>query len=778
MSVVHRPIIKSFGVYEEYPFEAIDALALTQFKDASKGLLPRERRQFNQLMHAIECILQITNRRIIPTGYRSSGFCETYRLLVGALNSDLLVDSSYGWKYQITRSLNALLNALQKQQGTSAIQTVHVNSGKLSSEIQQCVHMFNQVCLNEERVWLWRGWTSQSRGGATIHLPFFPIYKRLGRTFTDQLVMGINTYFGARRGLSYPWLKPLSQFIGELEKDISPDNLLDPLFTTVLWREFFVYFMVNGYADGQGASIETLRRAWSTSFAHFVTESLEPSGLFAKPLGQFPLPPSTNVPGTKTHVRTTQHGHEVKTKLITNIPLSVTDEQAIELLFHQVEADVNIFVRWAEWATADMWRRYMRRQALASQGVVREIQVPSACHLGGQRWLTNRDNPDHLCNAAATFWHNGFQTVHDINPSVLYPRSRRKLAWELALPITDSLFPHCVLLVADHQQITPAFLEQFELFDKNGKQSGFIVTDSGPVLVGFKHRRGPKHAQLTITLTERSAEIIRQIIAITQPLREYLRKRQDDRWRLLLLTCGQGFSYPASVGFLSQTTTIPVRVTEFAKSLGNTCDLDLRDRTDLVRRFSLSTLRASAAVLVYLETGSAEEMSKALGHAQYSPRLLSCYLPEPILCFFQERWVRIFQTGIIVEALQGSESLLHATSFRNIDELHEFLSHHALRTLPAQCLDTLEIGYSEPKPNSEVVFGVNAATLTALISLDLAVERASKQVCAKARYWSGIAKRLVGYLDTELCNRSDLQESLATARKAANPSLMEHLLYG
>jgi hypothetical protein len=44
-------------------------------------------------------------------------------------------------------------------------------------------------------------------------------------------------------------------------------------------------------------------------------------------------------------------------------------------------------------------------------------------------------------------------------------------------------------------------------------------------------------------------------------------------------------------------------------------------------------------------------MAEALGHKYYRPELLSFYLPESILNFFQSRWIRIFQKGIICEAI-------------------------------------------------------------------------------------------------------------------------------
>lgn len=93
---------------------------------------------------------------------------------------------------------------------------------------------------------------------------------------------------------------------------------------------------------------------------------------------------------------------------------------------------------------------------------------------------------------------------------------------------------------------------------------------------------------------------------------------------------------------------------------------------EFLERVSLTSLRASCGVAVYLRTKDVTEMAKALGHAKYDPSLLGRYLPEAILAFFQTRWIRIFQRSFICEAMKDSPYLLEATTFETMDELHVF----------------------------------------------------------------------------------------------------------
>lgn len=776
MPETQTPIISDFAAYAEFPsFGAISAPAVALMTEANTLLARTHRTRFATVLRMMDCYLQITNQNVSLETFGDTRFPDLYCCFVGAINSDRFIDRTSGWRYSITCAFNALAVGIREQLRLPAISTCHPGTGALTDQIGACVDQFNSLPLDDEKVWLWRGWISRNRSGHIVCQHLYPVYARMGRDFTNKLFEACDAYIAARRQRNFSWIKRLAEFIGAYEEKFNRYDLLDSQFATRFWRDFYNFYFVRGFADGKGASISSLQAEWNKNVPFFISEALQMGGIFAAPWGELPGHRDAQTYGAQTHVRRTLGGFEVQTKLLTSIPLAVSDKQALELLFYQIEADINVFVHWAEHAAADLWQRYQRQKELAPRGIVRTIQTVG----GGRRgrvngWLTDRKNPDHLQNAAATLNHYGFLTKADQNIFVLFPLPISQTAHELGLPVTDALLPHCILLVADHPSITPAFLEQFELFDKNGKQTGFTETDRGCVLTGYKHRSGPQHAQKAILLSERATKIVRQVIEITGPLRRYLKDKGDDNWRRLLLTCAQGFSYPAPIPPLSQSTTVPQRAQLFVKRLSTTCNDGIDRRKELVEGFSIPALRASAGVLIYLRTRSAEEMSEALGHAKYDPRLLSRYLPASILDFFQERWVRLFQTGIIVEALRDSTYLLDAAQLKDMNELHEFLSHHALRVLP-EAHERPECFPGEVK--REVAFGLNISILTTMLSLASAVRTSIRQVSARAAYWAKVTDRLVAYLDSELASRDDLQHFLAVAREKSDPSLMQSLIY-
>jgi hypothetical protein len=171
-------------------------------------------------------------------------------------------------------------------------------------------------------------------------------------------------------------------------------------------------------------------------------------------------------------------------------------------------------------------------------------------------------------------------------------------------------------------------------------------------------------------------------------------------------------------------------------------------------------------------------MAEALGHAQWEPRLLDHYLPKSLQEFFTERWLRIFQTQILVEALKDSPHILEATSFESMSELDEFLENHALRSIPSHFEDPDEIGAEVTgDPASRVVVCVELGILTVLLSLEGAVRRASHPPCGRAIRWARIAEKLVPHLETQT-ERPEFRAIVAEAKQRANPSRVAHLIYG
>ena len=773
-------IISNLGIYSEYQFEAIRPDALNLIHEALKTLTPSQRAIARRVVKVFECFLQVTSQTISAVTLEEAlTIGKIYRSFVGALNSSRFIDTSNQHRYVLSAGFMQLLVSLSRFNPAAHVPSITISFKTFSRDVIACIRKFESLKLNEEKARVWRGWPTTNRNGETHWLPLLHVYQRLGWEFTEQLYKACDIYFRSRRGARVPCIRSLDKFIEAHEEPLSANDFKRPSFVTKFWREFFEYYLKSGYADGRGASIDTLVTAWRNEFIYFAQEYLIKPGIFAKSYSALPSPVARNVPGSKTNIRCTADGVEVKTKLLTPVPLQLTDSEAMQLLFRTIRKDIDLIVTWAEYEVNDMWARYERRCQDALTGNARHMQPPGTCQ-GAHTWLTNTENPEHLKNAAATFAHYGYCTSMERTIGRLYPNPLSTTAHYLSLPTRLSLLPHCALLIANHPEITEAFLQDFELFNKNEDRTGFVEDDAGARLIGYKDRKGSKLAQQVITLNSQTTEVVRQIIALTQPLRDFLKSRSDGNWRMLFLSCQRGFGYPKRVNSFSPPVNEAVPMQRLSSSLARATNIKDSDAICIMNRFSLTSLRASVGVVVYLNTRSLDKMAKALGHTKYDARLLAHYLPEPLLSYFQERWIRIFQAGIIVEAMKDSPLVLEASEFTNMNELDIFLKNHALKDVPGLNNRTHDANQQSKSAHDlkEVVYGVSANILTTLLSLHHAVIGSRRAVCDKAIYWSEMTRLLVSHIEAGRCIRPDLFEYLTTAKQQMSPESMAKFIYG
>jgi hypothetical protein len=170
-------------------------------------------------------------------------------------------------------------------------------------------------------------------------------------------------------------------------------------------------------------------------------------------------------------------------------------------------------------------------------------------------------------------------------------------------------------------------------------------------------------------------------------------------------------------------------------------------------------------------------MSKALGHQNYYPGLLSHYLPEALLAFIKARWIRIFQKAMVCEAMKDSPHLLRVTQFKSMDELDAFLDNHRIKEIPTEASDPERKEQRKPIETSEAVLSIGVPFLASLFSLEAAVTTSTDRarVCGKAEYWASFAEKIKAEISSGY-NRL-LKKHLDAALKLVDSKKMEALIY-
>lgn len=686
------------------------------------------------------------------------------------LKGESLVDIQHPQKRALFNSINQTLIVICNNKG------MDVPSWLFDNEFNNIKSLeLEKSKYKDENLFHWACWPVVSSKGQERYLHLSPLLDSHGKEFTFQYYSRWKRFYAKQKAIVAFIPKTIASYLVNNKNSWPCETFKDPFATSRFFNDLLKHFFLN--ANKKEHNLDSTIRSWNALVSNVNEVFIEP-GVWAEPFGKgITRIPQLKSKGTKTHISKNNKGVEVHQKLITEVPLHITDEQAIEFLFSNIEKDIIIIRRWAKSQANDLRKRQKRRVFLSKSGI--SINGITS---------TKRSMEDHgYENICATFEEKGFIAFKLKHPlrNVLFDFPTKKLAHLLGLPCGYTLFPFMVILVIDNPQITPTFLSEFDLYNKNGRLSGFIKTDHGYQLTGYKDRKRTNKSEQKILLSPSSASLIRQVIEITLPLRKYLKSQGDDKWRKLFLTCGRGFGYPVAgnvsawkAGGKSFDTNLNY-FKEIEKQFSSIIDIRNEELKIYLRRINLSTIRASAGVLVYLKTQSVHKMAEALGHNMYSGKILNYYLPESILAFFQTRWIRIFQKAFICEAMKNSSLLIEATDFRTMRELHDFLSNHALKDIPEHLSDPelINIKDTGKSLNDQVLISINTGILSALLSLNRAVECATRprEVSGLARYWSGMSD----LVEKEIETGTDplLKRHLLMAKSNLNPHRMEHIIY-
>lgn len=621
--------------------------------------------------------------------------------------------------------------------------------------------------LDPETVSFWAGWAVKGKKGKPVYLKLAAMYHSHGAEFTRAFHEAARRDSLKRAKVSSPMLNKLAEFISEQGFRFPPaafqsPEIMEEFFEQLFWQYQTSEYERNENPDLNGRTFRTMRNLIIRCF-------LKP-GVWSADEDSIPLPPGKARPGSDLNLTTNKHGIEIKDKLLTEVPVHVTDIQAIDLLYGEITSDLSCIKKWAISEVLQIRKAQRTRVREAKNGTFLN-------HFYKKPRLSLNFDKIGVANIFRTFEEEGMCTTE-------HARSRYRiklpaLAQKLGLPTTYSMLPFQCLLTLYHPEITTTFMDDLVIWDGK-KRVSFSKTNKGYELIGFKDRRGSKNSEQKILLHPKAAALVRMVEEITEPLRQYLKKQGDPIWQKLFLTCGNSFNYPktADSNCLNRTVVKKYASTrkKFVDSLSPHTAKRGDDLVDFIKKLSTSRVRAQAAVADYIENHSLPRLARKLGHAYMSRDLLDSYLPTAIYDFFATRYVRIFQKGIICEAMKDSEYLLRASKFDDFEQLHEFLSRYTLKEVPEN-LKTREENLLADGEIVEVGVSVSAESMTALMSIRQAVKtsKTPHAIRGLARYWAAVCDMVEKYIHK--ARDKALQAHLETAIKNCSPSAYEKMIH-
>ena len=757
-------IIKKTSSLDYYPYRMLSQDVRALMEQCSTVITAGS---FPYLMKLFEAYCHLTGTAVTYLGMSDKSFHRICLGFIGSFSGHCLIGGAHQTRRRYATNYMKLLDEMQE----------HV---PLCPTYEQSPDFFKECAAvwEEQKLQLdhhaaryWNGWTITDPKGTTIILSLPQIWHSHGSEFAEEFFKNYSATHENKLRNENAEVNHFLDYVAANSTKYPPETFGCPIGINKLFNNY----LTASWARSTSIGIENESKSKVYSkFINSITESFLDAGIWAKPFsGELNKVPIIKKCGSRTKVIENDEGREVKNNLITEIPLELTDSEAIEILFKKIKSDNTLVFKWARSRCLKVRKAQLRRIRLAKSGSIITDRHPSAESIDDV-------GVENIC---ASFEAHGLPFFRDDYQKRFGNMQKAEISNELGLPKGYDFIAFQLMLVHSHPELTESFFKGFELNNKFGKPSGLLKTNSGYQLVGYKERKGGKLSEQKIDLTPRTAVVVRMLIQLTAPLRKELEEAGIDDSRYLFLHCNQYINQPNRPGLkrwggYTEKSVMEEIVSEFAKhsSLG---DIELRR---LVKRVSTNNYRPSVAVERYLEHNSVTKLARSLGHTAYRADLLSSYLPQVILDFFQTRWIRIFQKGIILEAMKDSSYLLEASGFENMDKLHEFLSNHALKEIPEGMKSPKDhTGKSQKRRSKEdeqrVLISISTPLMTSLVSLRDAVNSTSTpdRVNAKAKYWAAFTTLISSNIREGFDEA--LQNSLDVAESNTNPKSMKKFIY-
>jgi hypothetical protein len=772
-------IVEEMKGLTHYPVMATTPEANTILDDAIIRLSKtsgNDKRSYPLKLKLFDCYCDLTGTSLTVDLLKSSEIQTVLDNFCGAvMNGDFVLKKAHADRQNICREVAMILR--EAQAVNSGIWLIEWRPGSLMSH---CVKWEQaREKLDGTKILFWCGWAIQNRSGKTNYLPIGKLWLSHGKEFATQWFETLKMHISGEGMANIAIFNKMSNFLTTNSVQWPANTFTDRLKIYQFFGELAKLYFVDVKPNAK--NLPPLKKSWNRFISRIEQYFILP-GIWVTPIRSLPKAPSPNMRGHQSHVRETSDGQLVKEKLITDIPLHISNSDAIQLLFFQISADLKVVQDWSNEQFSKLSINNAKRKKKAAVGTP---IVP------GERTPASSITLENIC---ATFE----KYTYDIDLHTLLKRlneqkksdiSLRDFAYSLGIPSTLSLFPLQCALIIEHPQITRSFLLNFTLYDKHENLTGIFLEDGAyhldledkvVYISGLKPRRGKENARQTFPISEKAAEIINLIIDLTTPARNYLRSKGDENWKYLFLGSKTGACSPTRCSIPSWSEGGgPILIKEVMDQFSPHTTLRDSQLKDFIFRISIGSIRASRVIEKYIETADSKLASELLGHKTEQTKLLDSYLPAPIVAYIETRGVRTLQKIIICHALADSAFLLLSTNFENLEILDAFLKTHVDPKIPAFLIDPDGLEEKDVSDlEQELIIRIGIGTLSTLLSISQAVKISPTPAAINptALYWAKVANLIAK--EIELLHDPLLKKHLTDAQAAADPLRMENLIHG
>jgi DUF971 family protein len=756
-----------------------------------------------------DCMLRVIDEPAIISVLElgTKRFAELQSIFYGALASDKFNALAPASRIMVARSFYKLLAALKERFEVRLTAFVPNSNKNLPIELAD---LFDSIILNSQEVQELRPFLLTPKSGDDYNVLLGPMVPHLGLEFTRR-------FHAVLRSIALAKAKDTAlrdfgtTFARFVEAQSSTDNpvteakLQDPELVYELLVRFMTYHFMKKYSmdgGGQEGTLASLQKLWTRYEQHW--PKLVKAGVVAAPRPGFPKgkPSLSNVKGvrhnrkrvsdesapedkSKRNAESTPKAEfdSVTHKLLTPVPLHLSDEATTHLIFKQINEDFVTTQTWLDSHLEQMWQHYRRGLALAGPGPYSIQSDEKLVDL-----LNPKKNPDALVEALRYFKHrhNGYvDTLRVATPA--YPDqvarggvSKTELGPLLGIPTREDAMALIGYLASSDGRFSESALATAELFSQDGRRINAVNSGENSATLSVLKERAANSGWHDVVVSGRAYEHLQRWLLLTAPLRTYMQENQIPGWQNLIIYASTPLGKPA---FFTRTSNINSAFRTFAQRNSKVLG-------ELAEIVTIPRIRSQRGIIAFLKDFDIKAMARELGNDEETS--MRHYLPDAIWNYFAVRWIRIFQNLLIVEATRGTPYMARALMFETPTELDEFLKTHALEPLiePKEGddgsmadLDSDDSVEEEPQSQpkvQELMVAASHEIFVTLLSVKGAVELAfagGQDVHDKALYWYEFTKRLQGHIESDAFADRGIKKLLKNAAADVAPDTYLKAIY-
>ncbi len=780
LTIVSRRLLRTEASEWDSPeclFRRLQGCALEMLLSAAASAsIARARDQ--RVLLLLDCMLRVIGEPTLasPLAFATPRFKLLQQWFYGALGSAKFSDVSSATRLMWAESFYKLVGRLCE---ITKVDQLEHHQGYRTTIPSEFILAFEALPLHADEVLDLRPFLLKAKTGLEYNVLLADMVPVLGRHFVAAFHAGLCVIARpkAKDAALRDFGTTFARFVAHRHAGgqlLTPELLKKPTFVQIFLVDFMEYHflkMTRRREPVQEATLSSLQKLWSRYGTYW--SALARQGIFAAPVSAFPAGNPKLLFGNAVAHRRVVHAdngsHVVITrKLLLPVPLHMTDEEATQLLFKRLRTDFNTTQSWLRQHLLDLFADYDRGCVLAAS-IGEPLSADAIRLMRQQDWK----QPAGIALAVKYIKqaHGGYVDTSSTR-TVLYPNlaardgaPKHTVSRLLGLPTRRDTLVLMAFLASSDGRFSESSLSSIVLFDGNGRRVNAVETDCGLTLTILKERDAGDGWH-NVSLSGEAAVYVRRWIQLTEPLRTHMREKGLAGWRNLFIYVGKPLGAP---GHFNRATNIHSAFRHLA----------LANRTilgGLADQVTISRIRSTRGVLVFLETMDLASMARELGNTNETS--LRHYLPDSVWDYFATRWLRIFQNLLIVAATKETPYMQRALRFNSAAEMDEFLRNHAVTPLlPAD--ETIPVATPSSNSVSEVMVPASTGLFTMLLSISIAadkVERQGKVVAAQALYWSEFTQRLKAHIDSDAFHDRGVKRMMATAVAHTDPSAFEELV--